>query len=186
MLQSTLGGKDAEVALYHLTRAYQALADHTSREMYDQSLGLNVESLPRVPLTRRSSWIPFSSPRRGEVEPDIKIDYYEVMRLDSAAHLAVVGEAYAVMRNHYLRLAEQGQARAVKRGPNWLTSWRRRIQSLLTQYSGTSTTPAVTRDVLLIARTARPATLHLPRKKQPPVARFSRQLAAGRWQWATH
>src|SRR6266540_1035603 len=33
------------------------------------------------------------------------------MRLDSAAHLAVVVEAYAVMRNHYLRLAEQGQAR---------------------------------------------------------------------------
>ncbi len=112
MLQSTLGGKDAEVALYHLTRAYQALADHSSRETYDQSLGLNVEPLPRVPLTRRSSWNPFSSRVRDAVEPDIKIDYYEVMRLDSAAHLAVVGEAYAVMRNHYLRLAEQGQARA--------------------------------------------------------------------------
>lgn len=112
LVQATRRDKATEVALYHLTRAYQALADHASRESYDREHGLEGHSLPRVPLRRRSSWMPFSSRRqKEEVEPDITVNYYEVMRLDPAAHPAVVGEAFVVMRNYYLRLAEQGQAR---------------------------------------------------------------------------
>ena len=42
--------KAAEVGLYNLTRAYQVLADHRSREAYDHSVGLGVQPLPRVPL----------------------------------------------------------------------------------------------------------------------------------------
>jgi len=100
----------AEAGLYHLTRAYQILADHRSREAYDQSLGLAVQPLPRIPLRRRSSWLPFAR-RAPEAEADKSIDYYEMLRLDPNAHPAVLSEAYSVMRNYYLRLAEQGQAR---------------------------------------------------------------------------
>ncbi len=101
----------AEVALYNLTRAYQMLADHRAREAYDHSLALGPQPLPRIPLRRRSSWLPFAR-RAPEAEADMSIDYYELMRLDHRAHPAVVPEAYSVMRNHYLRLIEQGQARA--------------------------------------------------------------------------
>ncbi len=112
LLQSSReSDRAAEAGLYYLTRAYQILADHSSRQTYDQSLGLAIQPLPRIPLRRRSSWLPFAR-REPEAEADASIDYYEMLRLDPNAHPAVLSEAYSVMRNHYLQQVERGQARA--------------------------------------------------------------------------
>jgi len=113
LLQASRTDKAAEIALYHLTRSYQTLADHRTRQAYDQTLGVTVQqSTPQMPQPRRSSWLSLGSSRRGaETDIDANIDYYEVLRVDPRAHPVVVGEAYSVMRNYYLRLIEKGQAR---------------------------------------------------------------------------
>jgi len=115
--QAQTGGtpdKAGEVAVYHLTRSYQVLADQNSRAAYDASLGISSEAmLPNVPVRRKSSWVSAlwqGGPDGGPIDsPDV--DYYELLRLDPLANPAIVEEAYTSMRNTYLRLAELGRTR---------------------------------------------------------------------------
>lgn len=107
--------KAAEVAIYHLTRSYQVLADPKQRDDYDRSLGIFHEapSLPPLPLRRSSSWVATLWPAHPEDDlSGADIDHYELLRLDSQANPGVVAECWAVMRNHYMRLVEQGYVRA--------------------------------------------------------------------------
>src|SRR5881396_4340090 len=105
--------KASEVAVYHLTRSYQVLADAHARAEYDVFLGLPSDQLPpQIPRRRKSSWVsslwqaePGSAPT-----DDAGVDYYEVLRLDLLANPAIIQEAYASMRNCYLRLVELGKA----------------------------------------------------------------------------
>ena len=101
----------AEMALYHLTRAYETLADHSARKAYDQSAGLSEEpvlpKLPPPPKRRRFFALAENEPPAEEVS----VDYYEVLRLDPEADTVIVPEAFAVMRNYYLRIAAQQEAR---------------------------------------------------------------------------
>jgi curved DNA-binding protein CbpA len=100
--------KAAEVAVYHLTRSYETLANAQSRMEYDKSLGLPLHpGVPVLPPGQRSSWMGSFLPGRPAAEPEEYIDYYELLRLDPAANPGIAAEAYLVMRNYYLRLVEQ-------------------------------------------------------------------------------
>jgi hypothetical protein len=116
--QAQTGGtadKAAEIAVYHLTRSYQVLADPHSRAAYDATLGISSADTapPDVPARRRSSWVAalWQGGPDGKPMPDAEVDYYELLRVDPLANPAIVEEAYTSMRNCYLRLAELGQAR---------------------------------------------------------------------------
>src|SRR5438105_11238429 len=110
--QASPPDKASEVAVYHLTRSYQVLADPHARAEYDVFLGVPSEPLPPpVPARRKSSWV--SALWQGEpgsrLADDPGVDYYELLRLDPLANPTIVREAYASMRNCYLRLAELGK-----------------------------------------------------------------------------
>jgi curved DNA-binding protein CbpA len=98
----------AEVELYALTRAYQVLADPASRNAYDRALGIKEQRLaPRVPRRLRGLRKLVNGPRirsRG----DAAIDYYEILRVHPRADSGVIAEAYAALRNYYLRLVRLG------------------------------------------------------------------------------
>jgi len=105
---------DAEAGLYHLTRAYEALAHPNGRAAYDRSIG--VEARPLVPdfpfLRRRVLLSGLLNGRGGPPQGgDSTVDYYEILRLDPRADQTVVAEASSVMRNHYLRLVREERAR---------------------------------------------------------------------------
>jgi curved DNA-binding protein CbpA len=110
--QTAAPDKASEVAVYHLTRSYQVLADQHSRAEYDVLLGIPPEQLaPQVPVRRKSSWVSAlwqSEPGTGPAE-DPGVDYYELLRLDPLANPAIIQEAYASIRNCYLRLVELGK-----------------------------------------------------------------------------
>ncbi len=110
--QAAAPDKASEVAVYHLTRSYQVLADPHSRAEYDIFLGIQSEQMPPpVPVRRKSSWVSAlwqSEPGTGPAE-DPGVDYYELLRLDPLANPAIIREAYASMRNCYLRLVELGK-----------------------------------------------------------------------------
>src|SRR5437773_6452685 len=110
--QSVAPDKASEVAVYHLTRSYQVLADPHSRAEYDVFLGVPPEQLPpQVPVRRKSSWVSAlwqAEPGRGTAE-DPGVDYYELLRLDPLANAAIIQEAYTSIRNCYLRLVELGK-----------------------------------------------------------------------------
>jgi len=110
--QSVAPDKASEVAVYHLTRSYQVLADPHSRAEYDVFLGIPPEQLPpQVPVRRKSSWVSAlwqAEPGRGTAE-DPGVDYYELLRLDPLANAAIIEEAYTSIRNCYLRLVELGK-----------------------------------------------------------------------------
>ena len=56
--QTAVPDKASEVAVYHLTRSYQVLADSHSRAEYDVFLGIPSDQLPpQVPKRRKSSWV---------------------------------------------------------------------------------------------------------------------------------
>src|SRR6266542_5496291 len=104
--------KASEVAVYHLTRSYQVLADPHSRAEYNVFLGISSEQLPpRVPVRRKSSWVSalWQTEPGGAPPEDPGVDYYELLRLDPLANPAIIAEAYASMRNCYLRLVELGK-----------------------------------------------------------------------------
>lgn len=104
--------KASEVAVYHLTRSYQVLADHNARAEYDLSLGISSDDLvPKVPARRKSSWMSSFWSAQPETRPagDLGLDYYELLRLDPLANQAIVKEAHTTVRHYYLRLAEQGR-----------------------------------------------------------------------------
>jgi hypothetical protein len=104
-------GKASEIAVYHLTRSYQVLASAAERAEYDRSLGIATAPLrPQPPKRGISPWMP----TLWEAEPEDRfagVDYYSFLRLDPLANPAIVSEAYTVMRNCYLRMVEQMQAR---------------------------------------------------------------------------
>ena len=110
--QSVAPDNASEVAVYHLTRSYQVLADPHSRAEYDVFLGIPPEQLPpQVPVRRKSSWVSAlwqAEPGRGTAE-DPGVDYYELLRLDPLANAAIIQEAYTSIRNCYLRLVELGK-----------------------------------------------------------------------------
>src|SRR5438093_3436733 len=110
--QAAAPDKASEMAVYHLTRSYQVLADPNSRAEYDRFLGLPSEQLlPQVPARRKSSWVSAlwqSDPGTGPAA-DPGVDYYELLRLDPLANPAVIQEAYTSMRNSYLRMVELGK-----------------------------------------------------------------------------
>ena len=110
--QAAAPDKASEVAVYHLTRSYQVLADPHSRAEYDVFLGLPHEQLPpQVHRRRKQSWVSSlwqAESGSGPTE-DGGVDYYELLRLDPLANPAIIQEAYASMRNCYLRLVELGK-----------------------------------------------------------------------------
>lgn len=106
--------KASEIAVYHLTRAYQVLANPAARADYDLYLGIAPLPLrPHVSPARTSPWIsPTGRPRpEDDSVDDAAHDYYSLLRLDPFANPAIVAESYMIMRNYYLRLVEQMQAR---------------------------------------------------------------------------
>ena len=110
--QAATPDKASEVAVYHLTRSYQVLADSHSRAEYDVFLGIPSDQLPpQVPKRRKSSWVSAiwqTEPGSAAAE-DPGVDYYELLRLDPLANPAIIAEAYTSMRNCYLRLVELGK-----------------------------------------------------------------------------
>ena len=110
--QTAAPDKASEVAVYHLTRSYQVLADPHSRAEYNVFLGIPPDQLPpRVPKRRKSSWVSAiwqTEPGSAAAE-DPGVDYYELLRLDPLANPAIIAEAYTSMRNCYLRLVELGK-----------------------------------------------------------------------------
>ena len=106
--------KASEIAVYHLTRSYQVLANPAARADYDLYLGIAPLPLrPHVSPVRTSPWIsPTGRPRpEDDSSDDTAHDYYSLLRLDPLANPAIVAESYMIMRNYYLRLVEQMQAR---------------------------------------------------------------------------
>jgi len=110
--QAATPDKASEVAVYHLTRSYQVLADSHSRAEYDVFLGIPSDQLPpQVPKRRKSSWVSAiwqTEPGSAPAE-DPGVDYYELLRLDPLANPAIIAEAYTSIRNCYLRLVELGK-----------------------------------------------------------------------------
>src|SRR5438034_3204463 len=110
--QTAVPDKASEVAVYHLTRSYQVLADSHSRAEYDVFLGIPSDQLPpQVPKRRKSSWVSAiwqTEPGSAPAE-DPGVDYYELLRLDPLANPAIIAEAYTSMRNSYLRMVELGK-----------------------------------------------------------------------------
>ncbi|HSP55187.1 MAG TPA: DnaJ domain-containing protein [Dehalococcoidia bacterium] len=97
----------AEGALRALTRAYEALADHTSRAAYDKSLGIETQhAVPKLPARRRRLF------RRFRMKPlgDDAVDYYEVLRVAPTADPLVLTQAYHCLRDFYLRFIHHSQA----------------------------------------------------------------------------
>jgi len=110
--QAASPDKASEVAVYHLTRSYQVLADPHSRAEYDTFLGLPSDQLPpQIPRRRKSSWVSslWQAEPGSTATVDAGVDYYELLRLDPLANPAVIQEAYTSMRNCYLRLVELGK-----------------------------------------------------------------------------
>ena len=115
--QAKNAGYDTEMALHHLTKAYQTLADPTLRRSHDVSLGLPLPApfpaLPprlREPHRRRRSLM---ARRAAKPEPeDVSVDYYEVLRVHPQAEPPILALARAVVRNHYLRHVRFGEASA--------------------------------------------------------------------------
>src|SRR5207245_8371555 len=110
--QAVAPDKASEVAVYHLTRSYQVLADPHSRAEYNVFLGIPPDQLPpHVPKRRKSSWVSAiwqTEPGSAPAE-DPGVDYYELLRLDPLANPAIIAEAYTSTRNCYLRLVELGK-----------------------------------------------------------------------------
>ncbi len=110
--QAAAPDKASEVAVYHLTRSYQVLADPHSRAEYNVFLGIPPDQLPpHVPKRRKSSWVSAiwqTEPGSAPAE-DPGVDYYELLRLDPLANPAIIAEAYTSIRNCYLRLVELGK-----------------------------------------------------------------------------
>jgi len=109
-------GYATEVALHHLTRAYQTLADPTLRRSHDVSLGLPPPApFPVVPQRlreppRRRGLI---ARRAADPEPgDVSVDYYEVLRVHPQAEPPILALARAVVGNYYLRQVRFGEASA--------------------------------------------------------------------------
>ena len=110
-------GYATEVALHHLTKAYQTLADPALRRSHDASLGLRpLAAFPVVPRRlrerprRRRGLI---ARRAADPEPDnVSVDYYEVLRVHPQAEPPILALARAVVGNYYLRLVRFGEASA--------------------------------------------------------------------------
>ena len=115
--QAKNAGYDTEMALHHLTKAYQTLADPILRRSHDVSLGLPppapFPALPprlREPHRRRRSLM---ARRAAKPEPeDVSVDYYELLRVHPQAEPPILALARAVVRNHYLRHVRFGEASA--------------------------------------------------------------------------
>jgi len=105
--------KAAEIAVYHLTRSYQVLANPQTRSEYDSSIGIPAQpGAPHLPVHPRASWMSSflsGKPDMTELGGD-DVDYYELLRLDPLANAGIAAEAYLVMRNYYLRLIERAGA----------------------------------------------------------------------------
>lgn len=100
----------AAIALHRLTRCYHTLADIGSRAAYDRAIGVEPQSLvPSVPRRRPSVIRRVLGLRSFNHAGDLAVDYYQALRVHPAAESSIVAEAYAVMRNYYLRLVRLGR-----------------------------------------------------------------------------
>ncbi len=99
----------AQLALYHLTKAYQTLVDASARAAYDLSLGLELRRAAKPPRKRNIATL-FAGRRPARSDEQVHVDYYELLRVDPLADASVVSEGHVVMRNQYLRLARRDRA----------------------------------------------------------------------------
>ena len=98
----------AEGALHQLTRAYQVLADPAQRSAYDVGIGVGERALsPKLPHRRRG----WAGRSRQNPRADSSVDYYDILRVVPEAEPSIVAEAYATLRNYYIRLVNGGYAR---------------------------------------------------------------------------
>ncbi len=101
----------AETVLYYLTRAYQILADPRLRAEYDASIGVTAGALPpKLPGRTRRRLSSVFRRTRLPAEPDMHVDYYDILRVSPSAEASILSEAYAVLKNYYVRLVHSGQA----------------------------------------------------------------------------
>ncbi len=99
---------DAERTLRALTRAYEALADASTRAAYDRSLGIDAQqAIPKLRPRRGGLFGRGRMKRRG----NDGVDYYEILRVAPVADPAVLAEAYDCLRDHYRRSIHRSQAR---------------------------------------------------------------------------
>lgn len=102
--------QSAEVRLRRLARAFEALSDPSRRSAYDRRRG--IPQSDTVPALASDGLRGEAGLEDSGVEPagDGAADYYELLRVDPAAELAVIEEAYGVMRNVYQGAVEAGEA----------------------------------------------------------------------------
>ena len=97
----------AEWALHQLTRAYQVLANPAQRSAYDAGIGVGEQALtPRLPHRRRG----WAGRSKLNLRADSSVDYYDILRVVPEAESFIVAEAYATLRNYYIRLVNSGYA----------------------------------------------------------------------------
>ena len=111
--ESRSAGRATEAVLHQMTKAYQTLADPSLRRSYDASLGLPARApfpaLPqrlREPPRRRG----LIARRAADPEPEVSVDYYEVLRVHPQAEPPILALARAVVGNYYLRQVRFGEA----------------------------------------------------------------------------
>ena len=98
--------KAAEADLHVLTLAYQTLTNPELRAAYDRSIGVVEESLPPDTAPARTRGL-FGKGKR-ELGTELRLDYYEILRIVPEAEPAIVEEAYSSLRTYYVRLVQNG------------------------------------------------------------------------------
>jgi curved DNA-binding protein CbpA len=107
---------EVDATLHAVTRAYETLSDHEKRAAYDASIGFTGTPVMTRRLPRQDRSLLRAILRRPPGSGG-GIDYYEIIGLDPGVSPERIPQAYAIMRDYYLR-APDGRRR--KRLIGWL------------------------------------------------------------------
>jgi len=96
--QRRSGGENVDSRMHEVTVAYQHVSEAGSRAAYNAALGMVVEDIAAGPIPKKKRMGFLTSGKSPAV------DYYAVLGLSATAPARLVGEAFRIMRNQYLRL----------------------------------------------------------------------------------